>query len=374
MRRGHLLTLSAAVAVAGVFTAVGLSGGAGSGGGWTCAVDHVTNRVTVFNNSNGGTVENGATAPTFSTGGKAYCVSLLQTYHWNGGHGASPGTLGLKRVGGAAYLLGGIGSLGPYKALASSGQNNAPNVNWYIYPQQPGVAPQVIDGSYTCEDSGAATWSTTSKGGPGFCTVYGVPATLTAGGGTSTAATTTTPTTATVKCPTTGVFPPDCRYDLRVSVSAPSEISAERVPQRINVTVTVANSGDLITPRLPPALEEGLNFGHTEVIWEYPLHFVEYMQLSKTPSSCIDEIDQASSCSVSSLPLGAKESYAFKLLWTAADKAAFEEWSASHEEGQRFYIDLHANVNAALCESEEVTCANNSLSGIRAVEIGVVPS
>ncbi len=155
-------------------TATTTTTSATTGSGWTCAVDHVTNRVTVFNNSSGGTVENGATAPTFSTGGKAYCVVLLQTYHWNGGHGASPGTLGLKRVGGAGSGV--SGSLGPYKALASSGQNNAPNVNWYVYPQQPGDAPQVIDGSYTCEDSGAATWSTTSKGGPGFCTVYAVPA------------------------------------------------------------------------------------------------------------------------------------------------------------------------------------------------------
>jgi hypothetical protein len=186
--------LLATLATAGAFAAVALPGGVSPGSGWTCAIDRVTNRVTVFDNSNSGTVENGAIAPTFSTSGKAYCVVLIQTYHWNGGHGASPGTLALKRTGGVAAAAV-PAELGPYKASASSGQNNAPNVNWYVYAQPPGAAPQVIDGTYTCEDSGATTWSTTSKGGPGFCMVYGLPAVPTAS--TTTQVSTTAPTTTT---------------------------------------------------------------------------------------------------------------------------------------------------------------------------------
>ncbi len=201
MSRGQLLALLAAVSAVGAFAARALPGGANSGGGWTCQIDRVTNRVTVFDNSNGGTVENGATAPSFSTNGKAYCVVLLQTYHWNGGHGASPGTLALKRTGGGAASV--PAELGPYKASASSGQNNAPNVNWYVYPQPPGASPQVIDGTYACEDSGAATWSTTSKGGPGFCEVYGVPAVPTASLPSTSA--TTAATTQIITTPTTTV-------------------------------------------------------------------------------------------------------------------------------------------------------------------------
>jgi hypothetical protein len=127
-------------------------------------------QITLFDNTNGGAVNSGGAPPSFNTGGKAYCVTYIQTYHWNGGSGAPPGTLGLKRTGGT-----GEATVGPFPAKASPGQNNAPNVNWYVYvPQSP---VQVIDGNYTCTDSGAATWSSNpSSGGAGFCIVYAVPA------------------------------------------------------------------------------------------------------------------------------------------------------------------------------------------------------
>jgi len=141
----------------------------GSAGTYHCS----GKQITLFDNTNGNGVNNGGAPPSFSTGGKAYCLTYIQTYHWNGGSGAPPGTLGLKRTGGAGSLP---VEAGPFTAKASPGQNNAPNVNWYVYvPQSP---PQVIDGDYTCSDSGAATWSSnSSSGGAGFCIVYVVPAT-----------------------------------------------------------------------------------------------------------------------------------------------------------------------------------------------------
>src|SRR5207244_3032532 len=112
---------------------------------------------------------NGATEPTFSTGGKAYCVTSIQTYHWNGGKGKAPGTLGLKHVSGPA----GFATVGPFTAVGSAGQNNAPNVNWQAnVPTSP--TPTVIDGTYKCTDSDPATWSADTSGGPGYCNVWGI--------------------------------------------------------------------------------------------------------------------------------------------------------------------------------------------------------
>lgn len=139
---------------------------AGTGGTYRCS----GKQITLFDNTNGGLVNSGGAPPSFNTGGKAYCVTYIQTYHWNSGSGAPPGTLGLKRSGGT-----GAAEVGPFPAKASPGANNAPNVNWYVYVRQ--SPPQVIDGSYTCSDSGATTWSAnSSSGGAGFCIVYAVPA------------------------------------------------------------------------------------------------------------------------------------------------------------------------------------------------------
>jgi hypothetical protein len=130
-------------------------------------------QVTIFDNTNGGLVANGGAPPTFSTHGKAYCVTYIETYHWNSGKGAAPGKLGLKRVAGPAGPA--IKTeIGPLQAKASAGQNNAPNVNWYV--GIPTTPASVIEGSYTCIDSGAATWSANPQSDGGFCIVYAVPA------------------------------------------------------------------------------------------------------------------------------------------------------------------------------------------------------
>ena len=143
-------------------------------------------QIKLFDNSNGFGVLNGAKPPSFSTKGKAYCVVSITTYHWNNGKGATPGWLGLK----------GSSTVGPTRATGSSGQGGAKNVNWTV--NIPQSKPAVINGTYECTDTDAASWSQNPQtGGKGFCIVYVTNAVKTAGSGGGT--TTTKPTTTTPK-------------------------------------------------------------------------------------------------------------------------------------------------------------------------------
>ena len=144
-------------------------------------------QIKLFDNSNGGGVQNGGKPPSFSTNGKAYCLASITTYHWNNGQGKTPGTIGLT----------GSSTAGPFAAKGSSGQGGAPNVNWTV--NLPTTKPVVINGTYTCQDSDPASWSQDQQsGGNGFCIVYVVNAVKKAGSGT-----TTTTKTTTTKKPTT---------------------------------------------------------------------------------------------------------------------------------------------------------------------------
>ncbi|MDE3097622.1 MAG: PKD domain-containing protein [Chloroflexota bacterium] len=128
-------------------------------------------QLKLFDSSNGGGVSNGATGPTFTTKGQAYCLSQIVTYHWNDAKGATPGTLGLT----------GSSTAGPFKATGSAGQGGAPNVNWTASVPTTS-SPVVLDGTYTCVDSDPATWSQDQQsGGKGFCTVYVTKAVKVAG-------------------------------------------------------------------------------------------------------------------------------------------------------------------------------------------------
>ena len=176
----------------GVGLAVGLGGGGGSSGTPTAAVAAQIscqgNEQKIFDNSNTAGVFNGGTAPSFSTQGQAYCVTRIQTYHWNNALGRHPGSVGLRQLSGPTSSK---PNVGPYPAQSSSGQNNAPNVNWFA---SPGTSqPVVINGTYTCVDSDPTTWSQNQQsGGNGFCIVYGIPAVTGAGAAGGTPKSTTT--------------------------------------------------------------------------------------------------------------------------------------------------------------------------------------
>jgi hypothetical protein len=120
---------------------------------------------TLFDDSNTGGVSNGGTPPELSTKGHAYCLSSLTTYHWDNGHGARPGTIGLTTVARSAAIG---ATIGPFPAAGSSGQAGAADVNWTATV----TTPVVIQGNYTCADSSPGTWSEDqASGGHGFCTV-----------------------------------------------------------------------------------------------------------------------------------------------------------------------------------------------------------
>jgi PKD repeat protein len=130
------------------------------------------NPVKVFDNSNKVGVQNGGKAPTFSTNGKSYCLVTVVTYHWNGGHGKPPGSVGVKSSTMSASST----------AYGSPGQGGAQNVNWTgTFAKTEKI---VISGIYSCFDSDPSTWSqNTASRGKGFCIVYGVPTSAPAGVG-----------------------------------------------------------------------------------------------------------------------------------------------------------------------------------------------
>ena len=115
----------------------------------------------LFNNTNAYGVLNAPTrATTFTLTSSAHITELV-TYHWNNGQGATPGIIGLRAPSGQTY--------GPYKAHGTSGQNNAPNVNWVA-----DVNVTVPAGPYVVLDSNPATWSqNVASGAQGFTIVRG---------------------------------------------------------------------------------------------------------------------------------------------------------------------------------------------------------
>lgn len=351
-----LLTIIATTcALTGGFVATtALAGDAPSNSSWTCSGA----TVTLLNNTNSDAVANGAGAPIFSTHGKAYCVALIQTYHWNDGGGSLPGTLGLKRLG--TDMAGVPSSLGPYKALASSGQNNAPNVNWYVYP--PLSSPKVIDGTYDCQDSDPGTWSSNKTSGhEGFCIVRAVPAVH------STSTSTSEVTTTTPCEPGDPLPPPLCRYDLAVSISAPSKIHGDISSHRFDVEVTVSNNGPVLSPQVSNT-GHGLLFGPSFV----PLAkrsadgklSYDRLSISKVPTGCTNnDLNRDSSrCTVHALSPHEKESFTFVLLWGPRAKGDFAAWYAANLPVADFTLSLQASAYATSvlsCKDVETDCPNN---------------
>ncbi|MGZ5643104.1 MAG: hypothetical protein ACXWGX_09000 [Usitatibacter sp.] len=115
----------------------------------------------LFNNTNTGAVGNRPTSQTTFLTSTSVHITQLVTYHWNGGKGAKPGTIGLKSLSGPVY--------GPFPAKGSAGQNNAPNVNWTA-----DVNITVPTGTYEVVDSDPGTWSQNAQSrGAGFAIIRG---------------------------------------------------------------------------------------------------------------------------------------------------------------------------------------------------------
>ena len=99
------------------------------------------------------------TAPTFSTGGKKYCLTHLATYHWNGGKGDPPLTApnpSPTPSGGTLSILSAGKVIGTWQATSTPGTGGA-LVNWEA--DIPTTSPVILDGTYEVGDSHPATWS-----------------------------------------------------------------------------------------------------------------------------------------------------------------------------------------------------------------------
>lgn len=105
---------------------------------------------------------NGGKPTEVNFGSDSYCITRIATYHWNGGKGASPGTISLQDATGRI--------VGTWQARSSSGQLNAPDVNWDVFPP----AGTVASGRNTVFDSDPSTWSQNgTTNGFGFVKIWG---------------------------------------------------------------------------------------------------------------------------------------------------------------------------------------------------------
>lgn len=110
----------------------------------------------IFGNENGSSVQNKPLNPTQFTLTEPKIITYIRTYHWNGGTGTPPGTISLIKDG---------------KTLYTAQSSLESKYYWAVKPNL--VFPA---GTYTVNDSSAATWSHNSQsGGRGFVTVNGDP-------------------------------------------------------------------------------------------------------------------------------------------------------------------------------------------------------
>jgi len=100
----------------------------------------------LFNNGDTGGVSSNPPTPTSFSITQSFNVISIATYHWNGGAGATPGTLALKDANGSI--------LGPWDASSAI---QGFDVYWYVRPDIT-IGP----GVYTVIDSEPSTWSWTS--------------------------------------------------------------------------------------------------------------------------------------------------------------------------------------------------------------------
>jgi len=115
----------------------------------------------IFNTINtSATVNDPANSASFSIS-ETYKITLIKTYHWNGGSGSSPVSIGLMDSSG--------NTIGTWNATVCSGSGEVPNTYWE-------VKPDIIlsPGTYTIIDSDTSTWSCNSESGNrGMAVVYG---------------------------------------------------------------------------------------------------------------------------------------------------------------------------------------------------------
>jgi hypothetical protein len=120
--------------------------------------------IRLFSNANDGVIRDGSARPVTITLVSPTRITAIQTYHWHGGKGVTPGTISLTGADGTIY--------GPFPTTGSDGQGGVPNAYWNAEPMVD-LAP----GDYTVADSDPATHGTNDEmNGAGQTIVYGIVA------------------------------------------------------------------------------------------------------------------------------------------------------------------------------------------------------
>jgi hypothetical protein len=121
----------------------------------------VLHPATLFSNFNSGGVVNQPRAATTFTLASGAVITAIQTYHWNGGRGKTPGTVKLVSSSGKSF--------GPWQTKGIDGQGGVKGAFWQANPQV-----SIPAGTYTIVDSDPSTWSNNSASGyRGFALVQG---------------------------------------------------------------------------------------------------------------------------------------------------------------------------------------------------------
>ncbi len=110
------------------------------------AYSYLIEPETIFNNNNIYTVYNNPSNLTVFSITKEYYITEIETYHWNGQRGKSPGQISIKGSDGTIY--------GPWDAVGRKGYKDVPNAYWTVEPNL-----TIKPGTYTILDSGTSTWS-----------------------------------------------------------------------------------------------------------------------------------------------------------------------------------------------------------------------
>lgn len=109
-----------------------------------------SNEKELFNNWNIGGVSSGPSSyPSFTISSPAQ-ITYIDTYHWNGGKGAKPGTIALKNSDGTIY--------GPWDAYPSPWHKSTDYTYWTVEPNV-----KIKAGTYQIIDSDPKTWSYNSQ-------------------------------------------------------------------------------------------------------------------------------------------------------------------------------------------------------------------
>jgi hypothetical protein len=177
-------------------------------------------------------------------------------------------------------------------------------------------------------------------------------------------------------CPAFKVLPHDCRYDIAVAVSArPARVDGTTPPQRIEVTVTIANHGPISSPVLAARYPQGLRFVAVPEVLYGKRKRVELPNMPVVPEQPrVCRVDRnAVFCSLTFLDPGHSEANSFTVRYTAAVRREIARARREHKDATGAVIELQALVHRRLvgtspCFQSETNCRNNRASAF----VGVV--